>query len=1381
MGSLGTDGRLKFLSAEQFSDAVAPYQNYIGPIYVANLVTFSDPSKPSATYQQTFFYEGAWLNVQGRGFAGFEAIAKQDLRNNLWETWVYDLTFPYTGLLTQDIVSLQNTEAGPIGNLTQTPALITLNSATYNERYFPYASNVTVQNWEVGGAENGDLITTTSTNYTFDNYGNATNIVRVVTDNDPGYPTKNPYQGNTWTANTTNTTDISVNQSEDLAAWCLNILDATQVIYSSTLSGSTSVTRTKNFTPDTPSACRVNATITEPTSNSGLYKVTEALTFDSFGNVATDTITGANMPNSPASRLTTLNWGTTGQFLNTVTDPSTATTTWTYGTTESLAFGVPDNVKDANNLTTSWTYDAFGRKSWEQRPDKTWTFWNWLSCTSYCGWNNSAYQIQQTQYQTNQTTAIRVDTTTYDPIDRITQTQGPNVSGGTATIQKLYNSLGLLVQQSQPFLSGGTAYQLTYNYDLINRLIETERPVRVQGGQTNCNPATVPPVAGCQGTSYAYAGRTHSVTDPLGDTTTTLTDVNGWLRQTQDALGYKITRVYDAAGSVTGITDSVGNTLLSGVSYAYGIQPFKLAETDPDLGARAYTIDSLGEPIGWTDAHSPPQSFSMTYDALSRPKTRTEPDLFTEWNYGSGAPNWGRLTSECTASATTSNLCTTSGSSWLYNESQSYDSSSRLQYDWVVQSGNPGNDSNPVTSASGGFLFTLGYSATTGFPASFVYPKSTSGTGNPLSLSYGYAYGLLQSVTDASDTMTTCGITCVLWTANAANAFGEVTQETLGNGVVTNRTFDNVTGWLTGATAGVGGGAGLINQSYSYFETGDLSLRQNNNPPGLNEAFSYDADRRLTCTALASTCTTPTIVYDGGVAGPGNITSQTGVGTYSYPAAGQPRPHAVSSLTGTLNGIVNPHFSYDGNGNMTDRATSTQNIYWSSYNYPITISGSDATGTEEVQLSYGPDRQRWHQIYTVPGTTENTYYIGGLMDLVSSGSAKNYRHYIYAGNEPVAVYSRTAAGVNTMSYLIEDHQGSVSAIASKSGSADVSESFTAFGQRRNPATWLGPPTTSDLNTIAGLSRQGYTFQTWLGQSMGLNHMNGRVQDAILGRFLSPDPHSGDENDAQSYNRYTYVNNNPLTFWDPTGFECRDIENHITPCDPSGEPTPADTQPGATYSVNSDGSMSVTSTGSRSSSNGPPSYDPGTSDSGGGNSGGGGGKPPTRTEQPAQGHEYQAESRVCQRQLTPYEQRDLISRFTVPNVYTQGQPKGPGTYMVASSLGFIPGDLGIPGGWVTTTFSADGLVGTNITTPFHIFSGTVTRSISNTGSGAYMVTHGYGGYPSLPPPEPNASSLTTAYIDLGGLLDQINDQTGPVVFSGVDQAALAYATLNYPGC
>nr|WP_277347536.1 RHS repeat-associated core domain-containing protein [Wenzhouxiangella sp. XN79A] len=50
--------------------------------------------------------------------------------------------------------------------------------------------------------------------------------------------------------------------------------------------------------------------------------------------------------------------------------------------------------------------------------------------------------------------------------------------------------------------------------------------------------------------------------------------------------------------------------------------------------------------------------------------------------------------------------------------------------------------------------------------------------------------------------------------------------------------------------------------------------------------------------------------------------------------------------------------------------------------------------------------------------------------------------------------------------------------------------------------------------------------------MGLIHMNGRIYDALLGRFLQADPFV---EDATTLNRYTYVHNNPLAYTDPSGY------------------------------------------------------------------------------------------------------------------------------------------------------------------------------------------------------------------------------------------------------
>ncbi len=48
-------------------------------------------------------------------------------------------------------------------------------------------------------------------------------------------------------------------------------------------------------------------------------------------------------------------------------------------------------------------------------------------------------------------------------------------------------------------------------------------------------------------------------------------------------------------------------------------------------------------------------------------------------------------------------------------------------------------------------------------------------------------------------------------------------------------------------------------------------------------------------------------------------------------------------------------------------------------------------------------------------------------------------------------------------------------------------------------------------------------------------MNGRLYDPVIGRMLSPDNYVQDVTNTQSYNRYSYANNNPLKYTDPTGW------------------------------------------------------------------------------------------------------------------------------------------------------------------------------------------------------------------------------------------------------
>ena len=283
--------------------ATYPYMDYIGPLHVVSNVVYSDPSSATGgTYTQTYYYASAWKNLQGRGFAGFAEHNYDDSRTG-WRVYAGTRQdFPYTGMLTGPWFTDPN--GSSVFQRYQTSSVKVLDPTTYNQRYFPYWSDVTDYYREIQPNTLGP-ITTKDTTYAYDNFGNATTITTTLTDTQA----TSPYYNQQWT--TTQVTTVSADTS---ANWCLNMPTEVDTTYAA--QGVPNIVRHVGYTPDYAN-CREGQQVVEPSSS--LYKVTTAYGFDSFGNLNSQTVTGANMPASPASRLTTMNWGTTGQFVNTMT------------------------------------------------------------------------------------------------------------------------------------------------------------------------------------------------------------------------------------------------------------------------------------------------------------------------------------------------------------------------------------------------------------------------------------------------------------------------------------------------------------------------------------------------------------------------------------------------------------------------------------------------------------------------------------------------------------------------------------------------------------------------------------------------------------------------------------------------------------------------------------------------------------------------------------------------------------------------------------------------------------------------------------------------------------------------------------------------------
>jgi RHS repeat-associated protein len=1054
------------------------YQNYIGPMYVVNQVTYSDPSSASGgTYQQTFNYVNGWMSLQGRGFTGFNYYSRYDSRTGTYERFGIDLSFPGVGRFAFDLPSFDQAANQPMRYTYANTVFTTLDGTADNQRYFVYFNNVTSQDYQVSwnptsGSSPGPLITTTSTNYTFDNWGNATTVAKTVTDNDPN----SPYSGQQWTSTTSTTVSPDTGTN-----WCLN--QPTQVVETRTSPGS-SVTRTTGFVPDY-AHCRMAAKTTEPGSSQ--YAESESYGYDSFGNLSDLVVTGVGI--SPA-RETSTNWGTTGQFPMTVTNPLSQTTTYNYN----FALGFRTSAQDPNGIVTSWAADPFGRKQSETRPDGTSTAWSYSDCAGGCLIGSHGLVVGATVYNANAT--VQTDGTTYlDAADRPLLSNTRTLAAGYQRSEIRYDSLGRIAQRAIPCtwlnVAASCPYWSTYSYDLLNRRTLSQRPI------SSANPTL-------QTTSTQYSGRTMITTDPQGVVSTQITSVDGEMIRSIDNAGYYQNFLYDAYGSLLSVTDSLSNTLFT-ADYDYGIGAFQRDATDADLDLstapgqhRRFNYDALGELTSWSDAKG--QSFSQTYDPLSRPLVRTEPDLVTSWTWGSSAAghNIGQLQSVSAGS---------------YVESYGYDGVGRLV-------------SRSITVPSDAtYEYDFAYNSTTGLVDTLTYPVPTGVTSSRLTLQYGYVNGFLSSVTDFNTGT-------AYWTANAANIRNQVTQETLGNHVVTNRSFDAVTGWPSSVISGLNGASDLQNDSYLFDDVGNLIERQNNNA-ALTEDFYYDGVYRLDHSTLGGAShVNLQMHYDP----TGNITSRSdlaGGASWSYDPS---HKHAVTQA-----GSAAFAYTYDPNGNVTSRDGYA--VTWTSYNHPSSITSLG----ESVQFAYKQDHTRWKAAYSGSSGVETTYFIGDLLEKVVSAGSIDYRHYIYAGPTKIAIYSPTGS-TPLVHYIREDHLGSVSGILNSDGTSYVKESFSAFGARRSSCTWSGPPTAGSLQAINAVTRHGFTWQTALG-NMGLNDMNGRIEDAATGRFLSPDPVVQNPAFTQSFNRYSYVNNNPLTYSDPSGFDALDCQNGETHCTP----------------------------------------------------------------------------------------------------------------------------------------------------------------------------------------------------------------------------------------
>jgi RHS repeat-associated protein len=328
------------------------------------------------------------------------------------------------------------------------------------------------------------------------------------------------------------------------------------------------------------------------------------------------------------------------------------------------------------------------------------------------------------------------------------------------------------------------------------------------------------------------------------------------------------------------------------------------------------------------------------------------------------------------------------------------------------------------------------------------------------------------------------------------NARGQRTQVQYANGVTTNFTyFDQAAdpkSFRPKARVTTGPGGTLQSFTYAHDNVGNITQITDAAFTG-GRTFEYDALNRLTQASgtfgTNQANVNETYAYDA----VGNVTSKAGIAyAYSDPL----HPSAVTSRSD------GPTYTYDANGNMLTGAGRT--LAW---DYDNRLAAVTIQGGNSAEFAYDHAGQRVRKTVNAGSVTRYPfpgYEIGpdgvilarfGEIARKSSGQTLTY-HNDHLGGVHV-ITDQTGVRVQLVEYTPWGE------MSRSEGTADLDRRFT--GQRRDPET-------------------------------GLMYYGGRYYDPALARFVSADPFVPSPGNPQNFNRYSYVENNPVNFTDPTGFK-----------------------------------------------------------------------------------------------------------------------------------------------------------------------------------------------------------------------------------------------------
>ncbi len=712
----------------------------------------------------------------------------------------------------------------------------------------------------------------------------------------------------------------------------------------------------------------------------------------------------------------------------------------------------------------------------------------------------------------------------YDTLDREIDADTQSFSGGLSRVTKTYNTQLQLASVTRPYVPGATPATTTYAYDALNRVTRTNYPD--SSWDTIQYPATSKSIT--SGITSSYAGQNIWKTyDGRGNLTQSIQGVTESGKFTYIFSEY----LYDGFNNLTRYTDPAGNL----TKYGYDLLGRKTGITDPDAGTRTQSYGAFGDLLTVLDGKN--NLATMTYDLLSRMTLRcwtngnpgdaqtcphpSATEIKEAWSYDP-ANGVGEIAGETSSSGTG------------YSAAHTYNGKSPT----LGLLGQPATSTITINSTI--FSYSYGYDDNNR-PFYYFAPSGA------LPITQHNTYGYVSSLVDGYGGPT-------VWTANTRDAEGHLTSATFKNGITAIFAFDPKTGRETSFAnqAPQGGSTITLQQAlYQWDQLGNL-LNRNDAINALNETYGYDELDRLTSITLPNNVSESTFSYDV----LGNMLTNGG-STYTYPPAGSAQPHGVSSMQ-TVFGSIG--FAYDLDGNVaTETGAAVRTLVFTPFNMPQSVNNG-GSGGKTITFQYDADHNRVMQ--SAPEGT--TYY---LPDGEQTPGAVWHTYFQMDGQRIAEDYGVT--GALKHHYFHNDDQNTIGLVTDDTFNV-ANFPNGAWNVQNEGAAPFGQPRAANGGADWTWGAGDVTRRRWINQEdladVQLIDLNARLYDPSIGKFYSPDPIISDQDDSQSWNAYSYAQNNPMSDDDSSG---------LGPCPPGAlcmttgfSPSPSVTVNGPGGGVNS---------------------------------------------------------------------------------------------------------------------------------------------------------------------------------------------------------------------